>query len=181
MRRYKHIAFSDEQKYIMMLCELTKTDYFYSSTYDSFISLVRVMNKFPKFVYDLSELFYHKIISYENNSFKWKYDNSSLAMYFKSMEKNSGDFWKDIEEAFQIKEGTLRHLASSNGRGIYKPSKDYEKILSLFPNEEEEKYIEKIKAIEEIVDNFWINDTANTKFIDFCEAKFTEIKKIIDG
>jgi hypothetical protein len=139
------------------------------------------MNNFPKFVYDLPELFYYEIITFEDNQFKWNYDNTSLAEYFKSIEKKSGDFWQDIEDAFLIKEGSLRHLASSNGRGIYKPSKGYEKILKLFPNKKEEKYLDKIMALEEIINNFWINDNDNTKFTEHCEVKFAEIKKIIDG
>ena len=187
MRRYKNIPLSDEEKYVKILREITKIDYLHYSSAISFIRLARVMNNFPKFVYDLPELFYYEVIAFEDNQFKWNYDNTSLAGYFKKIEKKSGDFWKDIEEAFitkegPIKEGSLRHLASSNGRGKkYKLSKDYEKILDLFFDKEREKYIHKIMAIEEIINNFWINDDDNTKFTEHCELKFAKIKKIIDG
>jgi hypothetical protein len=182
MKRYKNITLNDEQKYIRMLCELTKTDNFYHSTYESFIGLARVMNKFPKFVWDLSGLFYHKIITYDDNRFKWNLDNTSLAQYFKNLDKKSGDFWGDIEAAFSIKEGSLRHLASSNG-GIDKPSKGYEKLQSFFPTKEEEKYIDKFIAIEKIVndDTYWKKENDYKNLTECYEAIFADIKKIIDG
>jgi hypothetical protein len=195
MRRYKKIAEKDKIKYTKMICELisneTKTHLMFTN--DKYTeSLVRVMDKFPKFVEQLSVLVYKKIIVFDdvNFKFKWNRDKTSIAWYFKNMKKNSlclcGDFWADIEEAFDYERGSLRYLSSKNGRGIFKPSEHYEEIIKLFPDEKEEKYMDKIRALEDMFnensDNyFWKDDGTDTEFVEWCEAKFAEIKKIIDS
>jgi len=196
MRRYKKITDKDKIKYTSMLCEIisgvTKTRLKFTNDKHA-ESLIRVMDKFPKFVEQLPTLVYKKIIVFDevNFKFKWDRDKTSISQYFINMKKNShclcGDFWADIEEAFNYEKGSLRHLSSKNGRGAgkNKPSKHYEEIIKLFPDEKEEKYMEKIRALENMFNEhgdsyFWKDDGKDTGFIEFCEAKFAEIKKIID-
>ena len=208
MRKYKPTDSPEDGLHIQILRELinhAKTlpaDHFYFSSDKIYTSMLHVMNNFPKFVEQIQTLFEHGIITYKDYKFNWNKDDTSLAQYFKnqdfmSRKNKSGDFWGDIEIAFSKKKGSLRFLASSNGRGIesnktgrnrnYKKatanrSKDYEEIQKLFLTEEEEKYINKITAIEDIMDedNFWKNDN-DLGLIEHCKLKFDMIKKIIDG
>jgi hypothetical protein len=210
MRKYKPINDPKDGLHIQklrILINRAKTlpaDHFYFSGDNNYTSMLRVMNNFPKFAEQIQTLFEHRIITYEDYIFHWNEDDSSLALYFKnqdflSRKEKSGDFWGDIETAFSKKKGSLRHLASKNGRGIgsnkpgrnrnYKKatansSKGYEKIQKLFPSDEEEKYYDKIQALEDIFDEhsgnyFWKDDGKDTSLIEFCEAKFDEIRKII--
>jgi len=214
MRKYKPIGENPKDgphiQKLRVLINNAKTlpaDHFYFSGGPIYTSMLHVMNNFPKFAEQIQTLFEHKIITYDKDyKFNWNEDDTSLALYFKnqnfmSIKKVSGDFWGDIETAFSKKKGSLRHLASSNGRGIgsnktgknrnYRKatannSKGYEKIQKLFPNEKEEKYFDKIQALEDMFDEhsnnyFWKDDGKNTSFIEFCEAKFDEIRKIIGG
>jgi len=190
----KKIDFKKEVYYTKVLCELinsiTKTYLVYTS--NSYIQkLIKVMDKFPKFVEQLPTLVDNKIIIFDevDFKFKWNCDKTSIAQYFVNIKEKTihpcNGFWADIEDAFDYKKDSLRHLATKNGRGAYfKPSDDYIKIINLFPNEKEKKYYDKIQALEDMFNEhnnnyFWKDDGKNTSFIEFCEAKFDEIRKII--
>jgi len=97
------------------------------------ISLLRAMDMFPQFEDDFKILWQNKIIELEDGFFKWNYSLTSLAEYFKSLENVSETkfFWENIEDAFFKNKKSLRHLASSNGRGDPVPSKDYIKLKDL--------------------------------------------------
>ena len=116
---------------------------------------------FPQFHEDFEILIKNKIIIKTGNIFTWNKKKTSLAEYFHDFKGKSipveGGFWCPIETAFNIKRGSLRNLASPNGRGSYgviKKSRDYEIIINIL-----KPYREKIQA----------------------EKQFLEIKKIIDN
>ena len=140
------------------------------------ISILRAMDMFPQFEDDFKILWHNKIIELEDGFFKWNYTKTSLAEYFINLENVSEIkfFWENIESAFLLEEGSLRHLASSNGRGDPPPSKDYIKIKDLLKSHREHTNNQKkLNAIINMILN--INPDNN----DEMTKLFDDIKKIL--
>jgi hypothetical protein len=99
---------------------------------------------YPQIKEDLPVLIKNGVIKKDESGYCWNYSYTSLAQYFKYRIFNKKPLcgmcktsmpWAVVEDGFNIKRGTLKHLVSTNGRPpetIRPLSKDYEKILSFF-------------------------------------------------
>jgi glycyl-tRNA synthetase (class II) len=90
---------------------------------------------FPQFREDFEILWQNKIITVENDRFKWNYSLTSLGEYFylRVIDYKDKYIWAIIEPSFGLKRNTLTHLVNNNGREFKREvSRDYEKIIDLF-------------------------------------------------
>ena len=125
---------------------------------------------FPEFKHDFHALFTNRIIILNSNGLLWNASKTSLGQYFHNFKKIhnrkiKGGFWRPIEEAFNIKRGTLKSLVSRNGRDIVivKDSKDYEDIKFILEKHrkntgEQKRNLIKFTVIKKIIENTDINN-----------------------
>ena len=92
---------------------------------------------FPLFEIEYKLLREMEIIYCNGGNCSWNKSLTSLGEYFSEFKSIgecikpvTGGFWNPVETAFNVKRGSLRHLASGNGRCfVREKSVDYENIM----------------------------------------------------